>query len=159
MIRLSTDNEEKMEISTETGSIGWGEYESGDYARYFETTDGNKHAYVVDASVTPDQAPDSVVLQDDAGNRYIVEVEEAASLAKLSLEDKDSYLKLKASDADPIKSNKDLNKIVHDITKQVASGDTYKKNAEQYYLMISNILFYDQSVYDYFKSQFPELFK
>ena len=155
---LEIDNKEKMKVD----SRGWGEYDTGDSIRYFKTSTNNMHAYIVDNSVTGEPW-ESVVLVDKERNFFIIQVDEAASLAKLSIDDdKSAYIRLKATSGDGAKvtdSNKEMNKIVHGITKSVASGDTYKKNAEQYYLMISNILFYDQSVYDYFKSQFPELFK
>ncbi|MCQ2794781.1 MAG: hypothetical protein MJ214_01055 [Bacilli bacterium] len=162
LFNISTSNIIDEAKKMETDERGWSkDYESGDYARYFESTDmkgaTTKHAYIVDSLVSPDKAWESVVLNKD-NNFYIVQVDEAASLAKLSLDDERAYIRLKATEniAD---SNNAMNEIVRDITRQVGSSDTYKKNAEQYYLMISNILFYDQSVYDYFKSQFPDLFK
>lgn len=158
LFNISTSNIVDEANKMETDGKGWSKnYESGDYARYFENADTGKHAYIVDSLVSPDSAWESVVLNKD-NNFYIVQIDEAASLAKLSLDDDRAYIKLKATEnlAD---SNNAMNEIVRDITKQVANSDTYKKNAEQYYLMISNILFYDQSVYDYFKSQFPDLFK
>ena len=117
----------------------------------------NRIAFVRDEGKLPNQ---QIVLNDMSSNFYIVEVDEAASASKLSTTDLNrSYLKLKADATDPTISNGKMDEIVKEVTKQVSNSDTYKKNAEQYYLMISNILFYDQSVYDYFKSQFPELFK
>ena len=40
----------------------------------------------------------------------------------------------------------------------LASGSTYTSNAVTYFLKKSNINYYDQSVYDYFKSTYPSLF-
>lgn len=158
LFNISTSNIVDDENKMETDGKGWSKnYESGDYARYFDNQNTGKHAYIVDSLVSPDSAWESVVLNKD-NNFYIVQIDEAASLAKLSLDDDRAYIRLKATEnlAD---SNNAMNEIVRDITKQVANSDTYKKNAEQYYLMISNILFYDDSVYAYFKSQFPDLFK
>ncbi len=136
------DNEEK-------------EYEPGDYVKYFDI-EGNPYAYLLKDSGTDEEA----IVIDSGSNFHIVRVDEAASSSKLSYESGvNSYLGKKATTADITDSNEKMNKIVRNVTRQVSSSDTYKKNAEQYYLMISNILFYDESVYEYFKSQFPELFK
>lgn len=138
--------------------------DTNDTIRYFGSKNRDENtgrfesrkAYVFDPR---SEANVSVVLDDGSTNFYIVEVEEAASASKLSSEaTSGSYLELKATKTFG-ESNVDTNEIYSKITEQVANSDTYKKNAEQYYLMISNIVFYDQSVYDYFKSQFPDLFK
>ena len=41
----------------------------------------------------------------------------------------------------------------------VASDTTYTNNALVYYLEQSNINYYDQDVYDYFETTYPELFE
>ena len=91
----------------------------------------------------------------------IVNVKEAGSRAKLSADSDSSYVKIHAADNedDAYKSVVEKNELLRKIVECNSTDETYKKNANQYYLMISNILFYDQSVYDYFKSQYPDLFK
>ncbi|MCQ2795768.1 MAG: hypothetical protein MJ213_00430 [Bacilli bacterium] len=157
LFNISTSNIVDDSEYMKTNDKGWGYYESGDYARYFEQDNGTKHAYIVGEAIQSDEPWKTVVLEKDH-NFYIVQVDEAASLSKLSDADTRAYIRSKATD-NIIDSVVAKSEIVRDITKQVASSDTYKKNAEQYYLMISNILFYDDSVYAYFKSQFPDLFK
>ena len=46
-----------------------------------------------------------------------------------------------------------------DMAYDIASGSTYTNNALIYFLKQSNINYYDQDVYDYFKSTFPTLFE
>ncbi len=156
LFNINVANIIDKEIATDTTK-------SGDKVRYFgennrDKTKGtylSRKAFLFDAQ----KAKETSVVLDDDSNFYIVEVQEAVSSSKLSTTDvSNSYLELKAT-KNPLDTNVITNEITSKVTEQVASGDTYKKNAEQYYLMISNILFYDQSVYDYFKSQFPDLFK
>lgn len=129
------------------------DYETGDYVRYI-----NKNAFLTTTREGATDKAESIVCEDDK-NFYIVNIEEAANTRKLSLASEyENYLQLRATNqlGD---SNKVMDEIVTHIVQKAASSDTYKKNAEQYYLMISNIVINDDSVYDYFKSQFPDLFK
>lgn len=137
-----------------------------DTVRYFGSTTPdeksgrltNRKAFVFSKARTTDKA-ESIIFNDGSSSFHIVEVEEACSASKLAAEGANgSYAELHATKTLG-ESNNDMDEIIRKVTEQVANSDTYKKNAEQYYLMISNILFYDQSVYDYFKSQFPDLFK
>lgn len=131
-------------------------FKSTDYVKFY----GNK-AFVTTTSFSSSEEAYRMVLDSDTANLSIIQVEEAVSTSKLSLDkdNKSSYRYLKAS-ADKTAGVIAQNKITHEVIKATAStGDTYKKNATQYYLLISNIVFSDQSVYDYFKSQYPDLFK
>jgi len=173
----STIRDRLFNITTSTQIDDYGKKsgknaESKDYIKYFGITNEETPtpANVKDnkAFLTmPTQSGSDVdrIVLNEAGNSnyYIIEVEEAVNTSKLSkANNKDSYIRTKSfanSKDDAYLSTNTYNELVRDIVKVNASSDTYKKNANEYYLMISNIVFYDQSVYDYFKSQFPDLFK
>ncbi len=89
---------------------------------------------------------DSVVWKVDS-NYFIVEVVDQISpdtLASGSNASKDELAEIESS--------------AIDMAYTLASGSTYTSNAITYFLKNSNINYYDQSVYDYFKSTYPSLF-
>ncbi len=143
------------------------DFKPTDYIRYFDINDktsGNvKRAFLTTETTETESAYNTIVLHNATGSNkfmYIIEVEEAVSSSKFSeASNENSYYRLKAETTNPLDSAKLTDEVISEVVKANATGDTYKNNANQYYLMISNIIFYDQSVYDYFKSQFPDLFK
>lgn len=95
--------------------------------------------------------PYNYVYQDVEGKAfYIVEVLEAPSTPKLNLESEDSYSKV-----NPFKTE--------DIAKQVAkvlgTKDSYIKDAYSEYLEKYTFTFYETSLYEHFKSEYPDLFE
>lgn len=133
-------------------------YKEGDYVKYYNFNDYDRKAFLT-TSIQKEAPEEQLIVLDDGTNYMIIEVEDAVSTSKLSTSDSNtnSYRYLKASDG--IESCNYLNDIISHVVKASATGDTYKNNANQYYLMISNILIHDQAIYDYFKSQYPDLFK
>ncbi|MCQ2794369.1 MAG: hypothetical protein MJ207_03355 [Bacilli bacterium] len=130
-------------------------YKDGDYVRKL----ANGKYYLTDENYS--EPVQSTILEEaDNSKIHIVEVEEAPNTSKLSkdINNSGSYLYKKAHADDATWSTSYKDNIVNDIVTKVASGDTYKKNAEEYFLMVSNIIFYDEDVYEYFKSQYPDLF-
>ncbi len=90
---------------------------------------------------------DSVVWKVDS-NYYIVEVVDQISPDIL------------ASGSDATKEEmKDIESSAIDMGYTLASGSTYTSNAIVYFLKNSNINYYDQTVYDYFKTTYPSLFE
>ncbi len=90
---------------------------------------------------------DSVVWKIDS-NYFIVEVVDQISPDIL------------ASGSDATKEEmKEIEKSAIDMGYTLASGSTYTSNAVIYFLKNSNINYYDQTVYDYFKSTYPSLFE
>lgn len=89
---------------------------------------------------------DSILWEND-DTYYIIEVVDQVSLDTLALS-KDATDSRKETVEDYART----------IGYTVASGDTYTSNAILYYLEQSNINYYDQDVYDYFKTTYPDLF-
>ena len=89
---------------------------------------------------------DSVVWKVDS-NYYIVEVVDQISPDTLASGSNATKEELQEIESNAI-----------DMGYTLASGSTYTSNAVTYFLKKSNINYYDQSVYDYFKSTYPSLF-
>lgn len=92
------------------------------------------------------------------GKTYIVKVEEAVKTSKLSSADNATNYKKLAELGVRSADQETLNQIVMDVADLLAGNDSYRKAARQAYVEAANITYHDQSVYDYFKSTFPDLF-
>ena len=91
----------------------------------------------------------SDILFESDGTYYIVLVEDAIRSINLS---KSSYV-----DADAEKLEK-LEGYINEIVQIVGSNDTYKNLSKKHWLEEMNIKYHDTEVYNYFKSNFPDLF-
>lgn len=88
----------------------------------------------------------------DSGNWYLFDVQEAVKSSKLAKTDTNNYydvLKGEAFYADY---------VARSIAATLSSSDTYKKSSNQYFVKKMALVYHDQSVYDYFKKTFPDLF-
>ncbi len=90
----------------------------------------------------------------DAGNWYIVKVDEAVKTAKLSETNDQSYANMPKHSDDALY----LDNIAREVAYTLSSNDTYVSSANQYYVEQMAISFHDDDVYDYFKSTFAGLF-
>ena len=52
-----------------------------------------------------------------------------------------------------------LETYINEIVQLVADNDTYKTLSKKHWLEEMNLKYHDQVVYDYFKSNFPDLFE
>ena len=120
---------------------GW--YRQGSY--YLVKTDRQS------SDVTP-------FVQTSDGKTYIVRVDEAVKTSKLSTQPYATNYKKLAELGVRTAQQETLNQIVMDVADLLAGNDSYRKAARQAYVEAANITYHDQSVYDYFKSTFPDLF-
>ena len=84
----------------------------------------------------------------DTTTWYIVRVDEAVKAPKLSQTGDDNYAAM----------GKNMREIVLNVASLLSDTDSYKKAAKQYYVEKMAFSYHDQSVYNYFKSAFPDLF-
>ncbi len=98
-----------------------------------------------------DRKNDIKFYDSSSSTYYIVEVEEAVISSKLSKTSTNSYNETR--DASFMES------VVNEVAKQIGTGDTYKKLAKEYWLKEMSIKYHDTTVYDYFKSNYPDLFE
>ena len=85
----------------------------------------------------------------------IIRVDEAVKSAKLSSNDSSYDAMAKEGKRD---GKETQNQIVNKVTKMLADNDSYTKAAKQEAIEDANLTYHDQNVYDYFESNFPDLF-
>ena len=51
-----------------------------------------------------------------------------------------------------------MEEIVNEVCKIVADSESYRTLAKKYFLEKANLKYHDTVIYEYFKSNFPELF-
>ena len=95
---------------------------------------------------------DMVFYDSSSTTYYIVEIEAAASSSKLSKVNENRY-SVTLGDEELAES------YINEICEKVASGDTYKTLSTKHWLEEAGINYHDDDVYDYFKSNYPELFE
>lgn len=111
----------------------------------------NGHYFLKRSVSQSDELSDSIVIKDSS-TFYIVEVLEAPSQAKLTIGGENAYDNTAAGG---LKQEE----IARTIGYQIASGSTYKTTAFTHYLESCEINYNDQSIYNYFKTTYPDLFK
>lgn len=110
----------------------------------------NGHYFLKRDVSQSDEATDSIVIKD-SNSFYIVEILEAPSQAKLTIGGENAY-------DNTIGSNLKQETIARTIGYNIASGTTYKTTAFTHYLEDCEIIYHDQSIYDYFKTTYADLF-
>lgn len=121
------------------------------YYRNGEGTTGKDHYLVtLKNAETGNQTP---YLISDNGSWYLFDVQEAVKSSKLSKSDESNYY-------DVLKNESFYGDYVaRAIAATLSSSDTYKKSSNQYFVKKMALVYHDQSVYDYFKKTFPDLFE
>ena len=93
-------------------------------------------------------APDTDdILFYEGGKYYVIQIEEAVSGSKLAKETTNAKY-----DTDK------KEEIINEVCRVVASSDTYQTASTKHWLEQAAIKYHDTKVYDYFKSNYPELF-
>ena len=90
------------------------------------------------------------ILFEDGGNYYIVLVEDAIRSKNL---DKKNYQEATADELDKLET------YINEIVQLVADNETYKTLSKKHWIEEMDLKYHDQKVYDYFKSNFPDLFE
>ena len=90
------------------------------------------------------------ILFEHDGTYYIVLVEDAIRSKNLN---KENYQEATADELDTLET------YINEIVQIVADNDTYKTLSKKHWLEEMDLKFHDSKVYDYFKSNFPELFE
>ena len=112
----------------------------------------NGHNYLKTASRVKGDSIDNDILHYDADSKtyYIVEIEQAVSSSKLSKTSERNYAHTLGDEA--------MQEIINEVAKIIGKGESYSTLATKKYLKAMDISYHDESVYDYFKENYPELF-
>lgn len=118
---------------------------------YLEVVNGE--SYLLPQSY--EQSTINPFLLKNESTYYIVRVDEAASTTKLSLnsQTEGSY--------DNIEKDGGVKReqIAYEIASVLKANATTKTSALEFYLEESEIFYHDESIYEYFKTTYPDLFK
>jgi len=98
--------------------------------------------------ISGDPVQNDILFESD-GTYYVVLVEDAIRSKNL---DKKNISEL---DADGLA---ELETYINEIVQIVANNDTYKNLSKKHWLEEMNLKYHDTVVYEYFKTNFPELF-
>lgn len=85
------------------------------------------------------------ILFNDGGTFYVIQIEEAISASKLSKESTTYESTAKEE-------------IINEVAKVIANDDSYKTLSTKHWLEKCLLKYHDTTVYNYFKSNYPELF-
>ena len=112
----------------------------------------NGHYYLKTASRVKGDSIENDILHYDANSKsyYIIEIEQAVSSSKLSKTSERNY-------SHTISEEK-MQEIINEVAKIVGKGESYTTLATKKYLKAMDIEYHDETVYDYFKTNYPELF-
>lgn len=112
----------------------------------------NGHNYLKKASRVKGDSIEKDILHYDASSNtyYIVEIEEAASYSKLNKASHTNYANTRGASV--------MEDIINNVSEIVSKDESYSTLATKKYLKEMVISYHDQSVYDYFYSNYPELF-
>ena len=123
-----------------------------DKKNYVRNIKGN---YFLTPATSDKEAKYNYVI-NDSDNYYLVEVLEAPSTSKLKMdvESANSYINLKNAEG-PLFTEE----VAMEIAKVLGTKESYVNNAYQAYIEKYSLEYHDQSLYDFFKEKFPELFE
>ena len=112
----------------------------------------NGHNYLKTASRVKGESIENDILHYDADSKayYIVEVIQAVSSSKLSKTSGRNYAHTLGEDM--------MQEIIAEVCKIVGKGESYTTLATKRCLKAMDIEYHDDSVYEYFKTNYPELF-
>lgn len=90
------------------------------------------------------------IVYDDGSAYYIVQVFEAAKDAKLRNVSKDNYAHTRGQVF--------MDEVIDEVAKIVGKTGSYSTLSREHWLEKMDIKYHDQAIYDYFKSNYPDLF-
>lgn len=128
---------------------GWTYAHPENESAYIATING-KHYLKVATTEVEDSQLDILHYDSSSKTYYIIQVEEAVSTSKLSKTSDNSYADTRSTDV--------MEEIVASVVKIVGQNESYKNLSKEHWIEVADIVFHDQVVYDYFVTNFPDLF-
>ena len=119
-----------------------------DESRYVALING---VYYLKSDSAESTDKDMVHYDSSSKTYYIVRIKEASSVSKLSKVNDNRY-----SETRGLKVMEDF---VNEICENVATNDTYKTLSTKHWLEEAALKYHDDVIYDYFKTNYPELFE
>ena len=121
-------------------------------SRFLRELNGKR--YLVPSRSEVDSEYDIIWYDGNTDTYFIVEIEEAVNATKLSREAANNYASIHDDNGIIMES------IAREVANLIAKGTTgSEKSAQSFYLKSLDLQFHDQDVFDYFKTNWPELFE
>ena len=136
------------------------QYENGSWTYSKENDNSNAYVakingkYYLKLATTEagsDTNNDMLFYDRSSSTYYIVQIEEAVSSSKMSKTSDNRYAVTRSSSV--------MQEIVNEVAKVIAGGESYTTLSNKYWLEKLNLKLHDTVVYEYFKSNYPELFE
>lgn len=113
----------------------------------------NGKSYLKVADTESSNTDKDMLFYDTASSTYyIIQIEEAASSSKLSKDSDNNYAAI-YDDAEK------MEEIVADVARVVAENESYKTLSTKHWLEKAELEYHDETVYDYFLENYPDLFE
>ena len=121
----------------------------------------NGHNFLKKADRVNGEEVDNDILHYDSSEKayYIVEILEAVSSSKLSRGENATNNYKHTRDWEEEGGDAVMQNIINEVGLVVGKGDNYSTLATKKYLKEMNIVYHDDSVYNYFQTNYPELFE
>ena len=145
----AADSEEVLaQDRWQKGDAGWTYAKPQGESSYVSLINGY---YYLKSSSSDSTLRDMVHYDSSSKTYYIVQIEEAASGSKLSRTNENNYANTRGDSV--------AEEFINEINEIVAQNDTYKTLSTKHWLEEALLKYHDDVVYDYFKSNYPELFE
>lgn len=123
---------------------------SRDDSKYVARINGSY--FLKDSTSESSSLNDIIFYNSDSKTYYLVQVVEAVSSSKFNRSaDANNYEKLRGD-------RSVMAEYVNEVAKILAENETYQTLAKKFWLEAMNLSYHDDVVYDYFVTNFPELF-
>lgn len=110
--------------------------------------------YLKTSSTNGDSSSSDILFYDSSSSAYhIVQISEAVSSSRLDANSNDRYELIRENGSDVMET------IINEVVSLVADNESYKTLSNKHWLEESGLVYHDTTVYDYFKSNYPELFE
>lgn len=110
-----------------------------------------KYYLKLDTTEQGSSESDMLFYDRSSSTYYIVQIEEAVSSSKISKTSENRYSVLRSSS--------EMQTIVNEVAKIIAEGESYTTLSTKYWLEKMLLELHDTVVYEYFKTNYPELFE
>lgn len=110
--------------------------------------------YLKTSTINGDSTSSDVLFYDSGSSTYhVVQISEAVSSSRLDVNSKDNYESTRENGSEK------MEEIINEVVSLVADNESYKTLSNKHWLEESGLVYHDTTVYDYFKSNYPELFE
>lgn len=124
---------------------------SKDYNNYVARINGKYYLKNTTSEGTSDANNDIIFYDSSSKTYYVVQIEEAVSSSKFNKSGSWNYEKIKGD-------RKIMSDYINEVAEILVKDDSYQTLSKKHWLSEMKLEYHDTVVYEYFKTNFPELF-